>query len=261
MASALKSLPVLVGAGTGAFVGKQFGNKPLIGAGVGLALGLFVLARLNQGPSAEAGAFGRLTPVPAFKSSTKAVGAVWTEADTRNPTAVLVGAIGRARVRSKSELGVFITNAILTANKETNTRKGSGRFKGGPLLAAIRPIPEGKFQKGGEGARQAGPVFGQLRRALIAGGASMTQRAVRDAAAWFYRNVEGPSVARSIESGVTDLVGGAAGAAGGVPAAEDADTNPSWWSRQTPLAKGGVIFGGLAATGLLAVLLLRKRPR
>ena len=56
MASALKSLPVLVGAGTGAFVGKQFGNKPLIGAGVGLALGLFVLARLNQGPAAEAGA-------------------------------------------------------------------------------------------------------------------------------------------------------------------------------------------------------------
>lgn len=260
MASALKSLPVLVGAGTGAFVGKQFGNKPLVGAGIGLAIGLFVLARLNQGPAGEAGAFGRVTPVPQFKSSTKAVSAIWSDADTRNPTAVLVGAIGRARVRSKSELSNFITNAVLTATKETGSRKGTGKFQGGSLLAAARALPDGTFAKGSEAARAAGPIFGQLRRALISGGASMTQRAVRDAAAWFYRNVEGPSVARSIESGVTDIVGGAgavaAGAGGG---AGDAGEGGSWWSRQSGLAKGGYIFGGLAATGLLAVLILRRK--
>jgi len=260
--SKLRALPVLLGAGVGLYAGLKYGKRtanplwfvagPVFGAG----LGAIVTGKLNQGPNADpelTAVFGRLTPTTAFNSSSKAL-EQWTEADLRNPLNSLLNGIRRARPRTSNQVGNFFANVLLTATKET----GKSNISDGGVIQSVAAIPDsGPLKLGSPAAQQLGPLYGRLRRSLIAQGARRTQLALRDAAAWFHASVEGKQP--SILDQATDLV---AGSPTGGQVDPQAQAAAGWWSQQGTGTKVAIVVGGLSVIGgLVYALASSSRPR
>ena len=220
-------LPLLLGVGVGAYLGYK-AKRPLLGAGIGLALGGIATGGKVQGPS-EGKRMGWGDRVP---------GDLYHGTGSDSGLQIYFDAISKSQPKSKEELRKFFVACILTGRKETGKTFGGGDTN---ILLGRSSSPS-----------QVAPLFGKVKQILLQNGATRTASALTQAASWYYYNVELPARGGGRSASGSQVPAPSQGFA---PPATDS-VGDGWWKRQGKGAKIAYIVGGLGLMGALAYFAL-----
>jgi len=168
-------------------------------------------------------------------------------------------AIGDAQPVTYDQLRVFFINTVLAGRAESGARGKSDSYTGGQTNINLGKIP--MITRGGveiPDPTKVGPLFGDLKSILIENGATVIADQFTKAAAWYWNNVEKPSLPATAVAAYTPP---------GTPASQP----PAHYSESSLLEKfmgGGkpfykkpIVWVGTGLTTLITILLLSKKKK
>jgi hypothetical protein len=166
-------------------------------------------------------------------------------------------AIGKAQPLTYEQLRVFFINTVLAGRAESGARGKPDGWGGGQTNINLAKIS--KIKRGGveiPDPTKVGPLFGYLKDILVENGAIIIAAELTKVAAWYWNNVEKPSLPATI-------VKASPGASPSKPPARynQSSTLEKFMGEGKPFYKKPIVWVGTGLTTLIAILLLSKKKK